>query len=151
MTDQSALLVYTDGACKNNPGPGGWAWVVPQGECAFGSAPHTTNQRMELTAVLDALQSLDGAVEVVSDSKYVVDCFVQRWYDKWLVQGWRNSNKKDVANRDLWEPMVDIWQAREDEIAMRWVKGHTGDEWNEIADHLASEAADLQTSHRVSR
>ena len=97
-----STAVYTDGACLGNPGPGGWAWAVPGGEWACGAEPHTTNQRMELRAALEALRAVSGPVEVVSDSTYVVNCFRDRWYEGWLRRGWRNSNRKPVANRDLW-------------------------------------------------
>ena len=81
--------VYTDGACLGNPGPGGWGWAVPGGEWACGAEPHTTNQRMELRAALEALREIPGPVEVVSDSTYVVNCFRYRWYDGWLRRGWK--------------------------------------------------------------
>ena len=141
-------IVYTDGACLGNPGPGGWAWAVPGGDWACGPDPATTNQRMELQAVLQALRELDGPVEVVSDSTYVVHCFRDRWYDGWKRRGWRNSNKKPVANRDLWEPLIELFLSRADEISFRWVKGHSGDEWNEIVDQLAVGAATDQRPRR---
>lgn len=138
--------VYTDGACSGNPGPGGWAWVVPDGPFASGPAADTTNQRMELQAVLDAVQSLDGPLEIISDSTYVVNCFRDRWWEGWLARGWVNSQKKPVANRDLWEPLIDLYQVRT--LAFTWVKGHSGDEWNDVADRLAVEAARTQTPRR---
>ena len=131
--------VYTDGACSGNPGPGGWAWVVPEGLFASGADSRTTNQRMELTAVLEALGTLDGPLDVVSDSTYVVNCFRDRWWEGWLERGWRTTKKKPVANRDLWEPLVDLVRSRGD-IEFRWVKGHAGDRWNDLADRLATEA-----------
>ncbi len=140
--------VYTDGACLGNPGPGGWAWVVPGGAWACGAEPRTTNQRMELRAVLEALGEFAGPVEVFSDSTYVVNCFRDRWYEGWMRRGWRNSNRKPVANRDLWEPLLELYLPRSAEISFRWVKGHSGDEWNEIADQLASGAAADQRSRR---
>lgn len=140
--------VFTDGACRGNPGPGGWAWVVPDGPWASGAEPETTNQRMELTAVLEALRELDGPVEVHSDSTYVVNCFRDRWWEGWLRRDWRNSKREPVANRDLWEPLVELYRARADEIAFTWVKGHAEHEWNDIADRLATEAADTQQGRR---
>ena len=140
--------VYTDGACRGNPGPGGWGWIVPDGPWANGADPDTTNQRMELMAVLDALRTLEGRVEVVSDSTYVVNCFRDRWWEGWLKRGWKNSKKEPVANRDLWEPLVDLYRSREDDITFRWVKGHAGNEWNDIADRLAVEASHTQVGRR---
>ena len=97
MTDRTT--VYTDGACSGNPGPGGWAWVVPEGPYASGYEADTTNQRMELAAVLDALRSIDGPLTVVSDSTYVVNCFRDGWHHGWRRRGWKNSSGKPVANR----------------------------------------------------
>ena len=132
--------VFTDGACSGNPGPGGWAWVTADGRFDSGGADDTTNQRMELTAVLEAVTSVPGPLHVHSDSTYVVNCFQQRWYDGWLARGWRNSQRKPVANRDLWEPLIDAYQERSDEIRFTWVKGHAGVPLNEEADRLAVEA-----------
>ncbi|WP_419928271.1 ribonuclease H family protein [Candidatus Poriferisocius sp.] len=143
MTEtQKPTVVYTDGACRGNPGPGGWAWVVPNGQSASGGAPQTTNQRMELNAVLEAVRSVEGPLEVFSDSTYVVNCFRDRWWEGWIRRGWRNSQKKPVANRDLWEPLIELVLAREIEFV--WVKGHSGNRWNDEADRLATEAADSQ-------
>ena len=103
------VIVYTDGACRGNPGPGGWAWAVPGGRYASGADPHTTNQRMEITAALEALQALTPearAIEVVSDSTYVVKCFTDGWWRGWVRRNWKNSQNKPVANRDLWEPLI---------------------------------------------
>jgi ribonuclease HI/uncharacterized phage-like protein YoqJ len=133
--------VYTDGACSGNPGPGGWAWAVPGGRFASGAAAHTTNQRMEIQAVLDAVTTLEGPLEVVSDSTYVVHCFRDRWWEGWLRRGWVNSAKKPVANRDLWEPLIDAYRADRRRVSFRWVKGHSGDAMNDLVDRLAVEAA----------
>ena len=130
--------MYTDGACSGNPGPGGWAWAVPGGRFASGADPQTTNQRMELAAVLDAVRTLDGPLDVVSDSTYVVNCFRDRWWEGWLKRGWVNSRKDPVANRDLWEPLIDLVRERGD-VTFRWVKGHSGDEMNDLVDRLAVE------------
>jgi ribonuclease HI len=135
------VAVYTDGACSGNPGPGGWAWAVPGGRFAAGAEARTTNQRMEIAAVLAALKALPGPVEVRSDSTYVVNCFRDRWWERWLAKGWINSQRKPVANRDLWEPLVELYQARAREIRFSWVKGHSGDVWNDLVDRLAVEAA----------
>jgi len=142
------VVVYTDGACSGNPGPGGWAWAVaPDGEPHdAGGEPVTTNQRMELRAVLEALQSLGVGseappIEVVSDSTYVVNCFRDKWYEAWLRKGWVNSQRKPVANRDLWEPLIQLYLTRRSEIRFNWVKGHSGDPMNDAVDRLAVEAS----------
>lgn len=140
-----ASVVYTDGACLGNPGPGGWAWAVPDGPYASGYEAHTTNQRMEVTAVLEALRALPGPLQVVSDSTYVVNCFRDKWWEGWLRRGWVNSARKPVANRDLWEPLVDLYRSRGD-VTFRWVKGHSGDRMNDLVDELAVAAARTQQS-----
>ncbi|MEE2682689.1 MAG: ribonuclease H [Actinomycetota bacterium] len=136
--------VFTDGSCSGNPGPGGWAWIIPGGEFASGFSPDTTNQRMELIAVLEAVTSLHGPIEIISDSTYVVNCFKDNWWEGWLRRGWKNSQRKPVANRDLWEPLIVEYRNRD--ISFTWVKGHGGDEWNDYADRLAVEAGFLQAS-----
>lgn len=138
--------VYTDGACSGNPGPGGWAWIVPDGPFASGFEAESTNQRMELAAVLDALRSLKDPLHVVSDSTYVVNCFRDAWWRGWIDRGWRNSKKEPVANRDLWEPLVELY--RGGDVTFEWVKGHAGDRWNDYADRLAVEAAMTQAARR---
>jgi ribonuclease HI len=137
MTDPTR--VYTDGACRGNPGPGGWAWAVaPDGEpCGSGGEAHSTNQRMEVRAALEAMRSLPGELTVVSDSTYVVNCIRNRWYAKWLTNGWVNSQKKAVANVDLWKPFIDLYLSRRDEIGFEWVKGHSGNPMNDLVDRLA--------------
>jgi ribonuclease HI len=137
--------VYTDGACQGNPGPGGWAWAVPGGPYRSGADPATTNQRMEIRAALEAVTSLDGPLDVVSDSTYVVNCFRDRWWEGWLARGWLNSAKKPVKNRDLWEPLIDAYRAEPQRIRFRWVKGHSDDTMNDLVDRLAVEAAATQT------
>ena len=136
--------VYTDGACSGNPGPGGWGWVSKDGRSGKGGEANTTNQRMEVEAVLEGLRAIDGPVNIISDSTYVVKCFNDRWYEGWLKRGWKNSQKKPVANRDLWEPLIELYRQREDELTFTWVKGHSGDEFNEIADQLAVAARNEQ-------
>jgi len=135
--------VYTDGACSGNPGPGGWAWVVPDGPFAAGFEPDTTNQRMEVTAALKALQAFEGPVLIVSDSTYVVHCFRDHWGRYWIRRGWKNKNRQPIANRDLWEVLVDLYRGR-DNVEFQWVKGHSGDRWNDEADRLAVEALALR-------
>lgn len=135
-------VVYTDGACRGNPGPGGWAWVVPDGPSESGGATQTTNNRMELMAVLEALRTLDGPLEVYSDSTYVVNCFRDGWWEGWIRRGWRTADKKPVANQELWAQIIEQVQSRP--VAFHWVKGHSGNRWNDEADRLATEAADRQ-------
>ncbi len=147
-------IVYTDGACIRNPGPGGWGWYVP-GENLRGSGGEadTTNNRMEIMAVIEALKSLEGELEIKSDSKYVVDCINQGWWKKWVKNGWKNSSKEPVKNQDLWEEILSLLSDREGSrwwldtdiqfkvVQLEWVKGHAAEPGNEEADRLAVEAA----------
>jgi ribonuclease HI len=144
----ATVTVYTDGACSGNPGPGGWAWAVaPDGEPrASGGDPRTTNQRMEVTAVLEAVQALPGPLHVMSDSTYVVNCFRDKWWVAWQRNGWRNSRRQPVANRDLWEPLVDLVNARGD-VTFGWVKGHGSDPMNNLVDQMAV-AATVEAAQR---
>jgi ribonuclease HI len=100
---------------------------------------------MEIQAVLEAVTTLAGRVDVVSDSTYVVNCFRDRWWEGWLARGWRNSQKKPVANRDLWEPLIAAYRADVGRLRFRWVKGHGGDPYNDLVDRLAVAAATTQT------
>jgi uncharacterized phage-like protein YoqJ len=100
---------------------------------------------MEIAAAFDAVQSLEGPLDVVSDSTYVVNCFRDRWWEGWIRRGWLNSQKKPVANRDLWEPFIALVRERGD-VDFRWVKGHSGDRMNDLVDRLAVEAATTQRS-----
>jgi ribonuclease HI len=149
---RTPVVVYTDGACRGNPGPGGWAWAVPEGHYASGAEPHTTNQRMEITAALEALRALapesPPALEVVSDSTYVVKCFTDRWWQGWLRRDWKNAQNKPVANRDLWEPLIELALSTAVPVSFRWVKGHSGDRWNDRVDELATQAADSGSGRR---
>jgi ribonuclease HI len=99
---------------------------------------------MEVTAVLQALLANPGAITIVSDSTYVVNCFRDKWWMGWLARGWTNSAKKPVANRDLWEPLIDLYRARIDEVAFKWVKGHGTDPMNIKVDELAVAASHAQ-------
>ncbi|MGH9047070.1 MAG: ribonuclease H family protein [Acidimicrobiales bacterium] len=151
MTAPTPLVVYTDGSCLGNPGPGGWAWAIPEGEHASGGDARTTNQRMEITAALEALGSIakfdaGSPLTVISDSTYVVKCFQDRWWEGWLRRGWRNSQGKPVANQDLWQPLMRLALETEREIVFKWVKGHSGDRWNDFVDQLAVVAANQARS-----
>lgn len=134
-----ATVAYTDGACRGNPGPGGWAWAVPGGRWESGYDPATTNQRMEIMAAYRAVQALDGPVHIVSDSTYVVNCFRDGWWEGWIARGWKNSKKEPVANRDLWEPFIEL--VRSTDVTFAWVKGHSGDPMNDVVDRLAVAAS----------
>lgn len=131
---------YTDGACRGNPGPGGWAWAVLEGPQGSGHDPATTNQRMEVRAALEAIRAIEGPLVVVSDSTYVVNCFKNGWWVGWHSRGWLTSAKKPVANRDLWEPLIDLVRQRGD-VTFRWVKGHSGNPMNDLVDQLAVAAS----------
>ena len=147
--DPARTVVYTDGACSGNPGPGGWAWAVPGGRFRSGHEDPSTNQRMEISAALDAVRTLEGPLEVVSDSTYVVNCFRDRWWEGWIARGWKNSAKKDVANQDLWKPFIEAYRADPRRVHFRWVKGHSGDPMNDLVDRLAVEAATTQRSREA--
>jgi ribonuclease HI len=152
--ESGPIVVYTDGACRGNPGPGGWGWAVavPGGAYASGAEAHTTNQRMEITAALEALRALTTQVStdivVVSDSTYVVNCFNDRWWQGWQRRNWRNSQNKPVANQDLWEPLIELAVSSAARVTWRWVKGHSGDRWNDRVDELATAAADRRAGEQ---
>jgi ribonuclease HI len=143
-----ALVVYTDGACSGNPGPGGWAWAVAPDGSPHGSGgdARTTNQRMELTAVLEALRenlpiarSSARRLVVVSDSTYVVHCFRDRWWARWRANGWRNAKREPVSNDDLWRPLIELYLSlpENERPDFQWVKGHSGEPMNDLVDQLA--------------
>ena len=144
---RGVLSIYTDGACSGNPGPGGWAWAVaPDGiPKDSGTERPSTNQRMEIRAAIEALRAhrtYTDPVNIVSDSTYVVNCFRQRWWEGWLSRGWLNSQKKPVANQDLWHEMLDEVVFRGSGATIfSWVKGHSGDPMNDLVDALAVAAA----------
>jgi len=142
--EPAPTVVFTDGACRGNPGPGGWAWAVDGGASDSGGEPHTTNQRMEVTAVVRALTSLPGPLHVVSDSTYVVNCFKDRWWEGWQRRGWRNTQGKPVANQDLWRELIPLVVEADRPVSFAWVKGHSGHRMNDLVDLLATQAADLQ-------
>lgn len=136
--------IYTDGACKGNPGPGGWGALIRYGQHEkeiSGGEPDTTNNRMELTAAIQALNILiePCKVRLYTDSKYVSDG-ITKWVEGWQRNGWKNASKQPVRNADLWHDLIEA-AARHD-IEWNWVKGHNGDEGNERADILASNAAE---------
>lgn len=136
--------IYTDGACRGNPGPGGWGvWMIAgdHEKELFGGAPDTTNNRMELMAVIEALRALKRPCKVIlhTDSQYVQKG-ISEWVHKWKARGWRTADKKPVKNVDLWTEL-DQATAQHD-IEWRWIKGHAGHEGNEKADQLANKGVD---------
>jgi len=138
------ITIYTDGACSGNPGPGGWGAVLIYKDNIkefYGGEKQTTNQRMEIKAVIEALKALkvkDWEVTVFSDSAYVVNAFNQNWIDNWQKNGWKNSKKEPVANQDLWKELMEV--VPKNRIVLKKVKGHSGDKYNDLCDHLARKA-----------
>ncbi|NLA04847.1 MAG: ribonuclease HI [Firmicutes bacterium] len=148
--DLAGVIIYTDGACSGNPGPGGWGAVIIDGgdessikELSGGEA-RTTNQRMELRAAVEALAALTepSRVRLHSDSAYLVNAFNQGWIARWLRSGWRTAAKKPVQNRDLWESLVDL--AGRHKVEWIKVKGHSNDFYNDRCDELARQAIPQQ-------
>jgi ribonuclease HI len=135
--------IFTDGACKGNPGPGGWGVILRMGKHEkelSGSDPSTTNNRMEMTAVIRALKALIEPCEVTihTDSRYVIDG-ITRWVHGWKRNGWVNASKQPVRNADLWHDLIEALQRHE--VHWQWVRGHDGHPENERVDRLASDAA----------
>lgn len=134
------VRIYTDGACKGNPGPGGWGALLLAGKHEkelFGGEPETTNNRMELAAVINALASLKGSrtVEVYTDSQYVRNGITE-WLAQWRRRGWKTADGKPVKNLDLWQALEQ--EAARHTVRWHWVKGHAGHDGNERADELAN-------------
>lgn len=132
--------IFTDGACSGNPGPGGWGAVLRYNETEkeiSGGAADTTNNKMELTAVIEALKLLKEPCEVVltTDSKYVCDSILKGWVYSWQKNGWRKADKKPALNIDLWEELLPLLEKHK--VEFRWVKGHAGHPENERCDKLA--------------
>ncbi|MBQ2062796.1 MAG: ribonuclease HI [Oscillospiraceae bacterium] len=134
------VTIYTDGACSGNPGPGGWGAILAyrgkEKEISGGEA-ETTNNRMELTAVIEALALLKEpcVVELYSDSKYVIDALEKGWVYGWKMRGWKKSDRKPALNVDLWEKLLE--QAEKHELRYHWVKGHAENEKNNRCDQMA--------------
>lgn len=134
------IEIYTDGACSGNPGPGGWGAVLVYNgkeKELSGSEKETTNNRMELTAVIMALNALNQPCEVklTTDSKYVCDAINKNWVYSWRKNGWKKSDKKPALNVDLWKELLSLLEKHE--VQFIWVKGHNGHKYNEICDTLA--------------
>jgi ribonuclease HI len=140
----SRVQIYTDGACRGNPGPGGWAALLIAGETRkeiSGAESATTNNRMELMAAISGLGALRRrcAVDLYTDSKYVLQGITE-WLPQWKMKGWRTAARKPVRNQDLWERLDQAAGAQD--IEWHWVKGHSGDAGNEHVDRLANHAID---------
>ena len=143
--DKSVVVMYADGACKGNPGPGGWGVLLQSGggeKEMFGGEAQTTNNRMELTAVIEGLRSLEGGstVRVYTDSQYVQKG-ISEWIHSWKRRGWLTADKKPVKNVDLWKKLEET--ARAHEVEWHWVKGHAGHPENERADALANKGIEV--------
>lgn len=144
MSELTNVTIYTDGACSGNPGPGGWGCILIAGKVEkelSGGADLTTNNRMELMAVIKGLSALTRPCKVTlySDSAYVVNAFAQHWLDNWIRNGWVNSAKAEVANKDLWQELLKLNEIHQIEFVK--VKGHADNEYNNRCDALAVAAA----------
>ena len=142
MNNEKSISIWTDGACSGNPGPGGWGALIKYPYLTkklSGSEAHTTNNRMEILAVINALKSinLNLKITIYTDSKYVKDG-ITSWIHNWKINNWKNSQKKDVKNKDLWQELDGLTQKID--INWQWVKGHSGNIENDIADKLATSA-----------
>lgn len=140
----SKVEIYSDGACRGNPGPGGWGALLRYGEHEkrlYGAEANTTNNRMELMGAIEGLKALSRGCEVVvwTDSEYVKKGMTE-WLQGWKARGWRTAAKAPVKNADLWQAL-DL-EAGRHQVEWRWIKGHAGHEGNEIADQLANKAID---------
>jgi ribonuclease HI len=140
MQNEEAVEIWTDGACKGNPGPGGWGALLKMGgveKTLHGGEPLTTNNRMEMLAVIEALGALKRPCKVLLhvDSQYVMKGMTE-WIHSWKLRGWRTADKKPVKNADLWQRMDE--EVAKHSITWKWVKGHAGDPGNERADLLAN-------------
>ena len=138
------VIIYNDGACRGNPGPGGWGVLIEYGESRkqlYGGDISTTNNKMELTAAIMALKEIKEPCEIIlyTDSKYVLQG-IEEWIHNWKKRGWRGANKKPVKNIDLWKELDELRD--EHNIKWNWVKGHSGDPGNETADMLANRGID---------
>ena len=143
----SDVVIYTDGACKGNPGPGGWGVLLrgPEGEKELcGGETATTNNRMEMMAAIQALEALTRSmtVKLHTDSQYVRDG-IMSWLPRWKKRGWKTADKKPVKNVDLWQ-RLEAATGRHEEVSWHWVRGHSGHPENERADALAREAIAMQ-------
>jgi ribonuclease HI len=145
------ITIYTEGACKGNPGPGGWGVLLEYNgrkKTMHGGEPLTTNNRMEMMAAISALETLREACEITlfTDSKYVMQGLTE-WLPGWKARGWKTASKQPVKNQDLWERLDAAVQRHK--IEWRWVKGHAGDPGNEMADQLANQGIEQMQATRA--
>lgn len=144
LNDVKEVHAFTDGACRGNPGPGGWGVLLRYNQHEkelYGAEAETTNNRMELMAAIKALEALSrkSQITITTDSKYVMQGITE-WIDNWKKRGWKTAAKKPVKNQDLWMRLDE--QVQQHQVRWEWVKGHTGHEGNEQADQLANRAID---------
>jgi ribonuclease HI len=149
----TGVHIYTDGACKGNPGPGGWGVLLKSGETEkelFGGEPATTNNRMELMAVIRALEALKRPCTVTLhvDSQYVLKGMTE-WLAGWKAKGWRTASKQPVKNQELWQELDELVNRKGHAIEWRWVRGHNGDPGNERADELANRGVEVALGRRA--
>lgn len=136
------VTIHTDGACSGNPGPGGYAAILVYNgreKVISGGEPDTTNNRMELLAVINSLSALNERCDVTlhSDSKYVIDAVTQGWAERWRRNGWMRTKKDRAQNPELWERLLELLKTQN--VTFQWVRGHNGDEYNERCDRIAVE------------
>lgn len=164
MSDENFITIYTDGACQGNGNAnavGGWAFICINNEgqnyVRYGGEVGTTNNKMELTAVAEALEyfttiaDLENKLEIVSDSKYVIDCLTKKWYKKWVLNGWKTATGAEVKNPELWQKILDLIENKigKETINFKWVKGHNGNVFNEVADRLAVKGLEEAKKERI--
>lgn len=141
--NKSRVVLYTDGSCLGNPGPGGWAALIIDGETReiSGGFTRTTNNRMEINALVQGLKSIpeNSRVSAYTDSKYLHDALDKGWLQKWRKNGWRTSSKTPVKNRDLWEELISLLEKQN--LTLNWIQAHNGQRQNERCDELAKQEA----------
>lgn len=154
-SDKEKVIIYTDGGCSPNPGTGGWAAIlISPGHGNFkkeisGAEPTSTNNRMELTAAIKALESLKRpcSITLITDSEYLKKAFTDKWLDKWQINGWKTASKKPVSNEDLWRKLIELEDNHE--IKWEWVKGHSDNVYNERCDYLVKQARDNYINSKI--
>jgi len=147
---ENNVEIFTDGACRGNPGPGGWGAILRTNgveKSLSGAEPDTTNNRMEMTAVIEALSALKKpcTIDLTTDSQYVKNGITQ-WIENWKKKGWKTANRKPVKNQDLWQALDS--EVQKHKISWHWVRGHSGHRENELVDELANQAIDNMMVNR---